>query len=222
MRFKLQGSGELDFVPHRVIIAGYTGRNQQAVKAHIDELAAHGIPAPAEIPTIFRTTLDRLTTAGEVEVLGAHSSGEAETVFLVDGNHLWVAVGSDHTDRELEKINIPAAKQVCPKPISAEVWRYADVEDHWDNLILRSWVGEHGRQRLYQEGRMSATLSPEDLLAMLRRRVGDSLNGAAVYTGTLPLIGNKFATDPYFEAELSDDLTGRSLRCAYRVRRADV
>lgn len=69
---------------------------------------------------------------------------------------------------------------------------------------------------------MSATLSPEDLLAMLRRRVGDSLNGAAVYTGTLPLIGNKFATDPYFEAELSDDLTGRSLRCAYRVRRADV
>ena len=153
VRFKLQATRtDLDFVPRRIIIAGYTGRNQEEVKAHINELAAQGVPAPTEIPTIFRATLDRLKTDNDMEVLGEHTSGEAEAVLLVAGNDIWVAVGSDHTDRELEKINIVASKQVCPKPVSAEVWRYADVRERWDSLVLRSWVGETGREQLYQEG----------------------------------------------------------------------
>jgi hypothetical protein len=222
LRFTLQGAGQpLDFAPNRVIIAGYTGRNQQAVRAHIDELAAHGIPAPTEIPTIFRTTLDRLTTASEVEVLGDHSSGEAEVVLLVKGGNIWVTLGSDHTDRELEKLDIPASK-VCPKPVSSEAWAYADVRSQWDSLVLRSWVGQSGREELYQEGTMAAVMKPEDLLDLLRKRLGDSVDGAAIYTGTLPLIGGKFSTRPHFEAELSDPSTGRSLRCAYRTLRADV
>ena len=120
VKFKLQATGrEADFVPRRIIIAGYTGRNQEEVRSHIRELAAQGIPAPAEIPTIFRATLDRLTMEGEVEVLGGAAAGEAEAVLLVNGDDIWVAVGSDYTDRELEKVNIAAAKQVCPKPVSS-------------------------------------------------------------------------------------------------------
>jgi len=219
MRFRLQSGGkEIDFTPARVIIAGYTGRHQDEVRAHVGELAAQGIPAPAEIPTIFRTTLDRLTAADEVEVVGERSAGEAEVVLLVKGEDIWVAIGSDHTDRELEKIDIPASKQVCPKPVSREVWRYADVRDRWDNLILRSWVGKSGRERLYQEGRMAALLRPEDLLSLLRRRLGKLVDGAAVYTGTIPLIGGAFVSEPYFEAGLFDEAAGRSLGCSYRVR----
>lgn len=221
--FKLQRSRrKIEFSPRRVIIAGYTGRNQQEVRAHIDELAAHGIPAPAEVPAIFRTTLDRLTTAGDVEAVGGHSSGEAEVVLLVSGDRLWIAVGSDHTDRDLEKLNVTASKQVCPKPVSAEVWRYADVRERWDTLVLRSWVGEKGREQPYQEGRMSAVLAPEELLGILRRRLGKLVDGAAIFTGTIPLIGGAFAPKPYFEAELFDPKTKRSLRCAYRVRRVDA
>ncbi|HEY3302096.1 MAG TPA: DUF2848 family protein [Candidatus Binatia bacterium] len=219
MRFTLQSTGkEIDFAPARVIIAGYTGRNQDEVRAHVRELAAQGIPAPAEIPAIFRTTLDRLTVADEIEVVGGRTAGEAEVVLLVKGEVVWVAVGSDHTDRELEKIDIAASKQVCPKPVSGEVWNYADVRERWDNLILRSWVGESGREQLYQEGRMAALLRPEDVLVLLRRRLGKLVDGATVYTGTIPLIGGAFVPKPYFEAALFDPVAGRSLRCAYRTR----
>lgn len=222
-RFKLQANQrDLDFVPRRIIIAGYTGRNQAEVKAHVNELAAEGVPAPAEIPTVFRATLDRLTTDGEMEVLGEHTSGEAEAVLLVNGNDIWVAIGSDHTDRELEKVNITASKQVCPKPVSAEVWRYADVRERWDSLVLRSWVGESRREQLYQEGRMSAILPPADLLAILRGRLGKLVDSAVIFTGTIPLLGGRFMIRPYFEAELFDESSGQSLRCAYRVRRADA
>lgn len=222
VKFKLQASQrDLEFVPRRIIIAGYTGRNQEEVKAHINELAAQGVPAPTEIPTIFRATLDRLKTDNNMEVLGEHTSGEAEAVLLVAGNDIWVAVGSDHTDRELEKINIVASKQVCPKPVSAEVWRYADARERWDSLVLRSWVGETGREQLYQEGRMSALLRPEDLLDMLRRRLGRLVDGAVIFTGTIPLLGGRFVPRPYFEAGLFDESTGHSLRCAYRTRRVD-
>ena len=217
-RFTLQGGGALDFSPARVIIAGYTGRNQEETRAHIRELERQGVPTPSEIPAIFRTTLDRLTTDGEIEVVGDHTAGEAEAVLLVNGGDLWIAIGSDHTDRKLETIDIPASKQVCPKPVSAEVWRYADMRERWDKLVLRSWVGDSGREVRYQEGRMAALLRPEDLLAMLRRRLGDAVDNAAIYTGTIPLIGGKFAHKPFFTAELYDEETGRSLVCAYRVR----
>ena len=223
IRFTLEGSGQpVDFSPVRVIIAGYTGRNQAAVKAHIDELAAHGIPAPSEIPTVFRTTLDRLTQAAEVEVIGSGSSGEAEVVLLVKGDQIWVSLGSDHTDRELEKLDIPASKQACPKPVASHAWLYSDVRSRWDSLVLKSWVGESGREQLYQDGTMAAVMKPEDLLAILRQRLGDRVDGAAIYTGTLPLIGGKFSTRPYFEAELSDPSTGTSLRFSYKTRRADA
>ena len=219
VKFRLQSAQrDVGFVARRVIIAGYTGRNQDEVRAHINELAAQGVPAPTEIPTIFRTTLDRLTAEGEVEVLGEHTSGEAEAVLLVEANDIWIAVGSDHTDRELEKIAIAASKQVCPKPVSAEIWKYTDVRERWDRLVLRSWVGESNREKLYQEGRMSALLSPENLLAILRRRVGNLVDGAAIFTGTIPLAGGKFAHNGYFEAELFDESTGHCLRCIYRVR----
>ena len=223
MRFTIQSGGQdINFAPARVIIAGYTGRNQDEVRAHVKELAAQGIPAPTEIPTIFRTTLDRLTAANEIEVVGTRTAGEAEVVLLVNGQDLWVSIGSDHTDRELEKIDIPASKQVCPKPVSSTVWRYADIRERWDGLILRSWVGESGREQLYQEGRMAALLRPEDLLALLRRRLGNLVDGAAVYTGTIPLIGGAFISKPYFVAELFDETTGDSLKCSYRVRRVET
>lgn len=223
LRFALQSTGDdIEFAPARVIIAGYTGRNQDEVRAHVRELAAEGIPAPAEIPGIFRATLDRLTTAGDVEVLGGRTSGEAEVVLLVRGKNLWVGVGSDHTDRELEKTDINASKQVCPKPVSREVWSYAEVRERWDDLMLRSWVGEWSREELYQEGRMAALLRPEDLLALLGRRLGDLVDGAAIYTGTIPLIAGAFAARPYFEAELSDPSTGRALSCSYRAHRIDA
>jgi hypothetical protein len=69
---------------------------------------------------------------------------------------------------------------------------------------------------------MSAILAPEELLSMLRSRMGNRLDGSVIYTGTIPLRTGIFSPKPYFEAELFDRVTGRSLRCQYRVRRVDA
>ena len=60
---------------------------------------------------------------------------EAVLFSLEDG--LWVGVGSDHTDRRTETFNISVSKQACPKPVGPQLWRYSEVADHWDQLILR-------------------------------------------------------------------------------------
>jgi Protein of unknown function (DUF2848) len=86
---------------------------------------------------------------------------------------------------------------------------------------LRSWVGDTGGEELYQQGRMAALLRPEDLLKLLKGRLGGLIDRAAVYTGTIPLITGKFTDKAYFIAELRDEATDRSLRCAYRVRSID-
>ncbi len=36
------------------------------------------------------------------------------------GDELFVGVGSDHTDRKAETINVSLSKQMCAKPVSRE------------------------------------------------------------------------------------------------------
>lgn len=204
-----------------LVMAGYTGRNREAVQAHIDELAAHGIPAPARVPTLFACTPGLMTTAEEVIVYGGETSGEAEFVLFLDGEEVLLGVGSDHTDRKLEESDIPRAKQLCAKTVSREVWRLADVADHWDDLILRAWVGENGPEVLYQEGALANLMSPKAIVEYVRENVRGPLEPAVVYSGTLAVIGGHFRPAPVFTAELADPRRGRTLRCAYRVRTLD-
>lgn len=229
LTFEIQGTAEtFSFEPRRVVIAGYTGRDQAAVRRHIDELREHGIPAPARTPTLFSCTVDRLTIEREIEVLGDRTSGEAEFVLIHHEGRVYVAAGSDHTDRELEKASITFAKQVCPKPISREVWPYEDVRDGWDRIVLRGLAA--GRptdgdtaagdgMRRYQEGALAEMLRPEDLQALIRERLGGELDGTIVFGGTMPILDEgSFAFGAPFRAELHDVATGRSLTCSYTVR----
>ncbi|WP_412759113.1 DUF2848 family protein [Neobacillus cucumis] len=53
----------------------------------------------------------------------------------MDGE-LYVTVGSVHTDRNLENLNVPKSKQACPNIVSRKVWRFEDVKGHWNLLEL--------------------------------------------------------------------------------------
>jgi ABC-type nitrate/sulfonate/bicarbonate transport system substrate-binding protein len=205
---RLEG-GEVRFAPRVVIAAGYTGRDQEAVRAHVEELAAHGIAPPEHVPMLYPLPLETLSAHSGPDV-----SGEAEAVLLVDGEDVYVAVGSDHTDRVVEREDVLRAKRGCPKPISSHVWRLEDVAPHWDELELRSWVTTDGDRRLYQEGTLAALLPPDEILQLVRSALAE-LDGAVVFCGTLPLVGGTFAPDVPFEAELRDPVRGRSLVCAY-------
>lgn len=198
-----------------LVIAGWAGRDKAAMEHHIAELEALGVKRPASTPVFYRAAAARLTCAARIECSGNASSGEAETVIFARDGALFVGVGSDHTDREVETYGITVSKQMCDKPVSAEVWPFAEVADHWDSLILRAWILEDGARVLYQEGSVAGLLDPRDVIAQFSDGAGLA-DGTALMGGTCPAIGG-IRTAARFEAELHDPVLGRSLTCAYEI-----
>jgi hypothetical protein len=205
------------FTIDEVLLAGYTGRDRAKVMEHIHELETLGVAPPPRIPMVFVVTPDLLTTHPHIEVNEPQTSGEAEFYLIQSDDGLLVGVGSDHTDRKHEAIDVAESKGMCPKVLSAWVWRYADVQDHWDQLQLRAWVTDADGRRLYQSGQLNEFLSVDALLAELRSAGHVDLHHRIVFGGTLPLIGG-FAFSHIFEAELRDNALDRRLDCGYEIR----
>jgi hypothetical protein len=207
------GGTPVGFEAADVILAGYTGRDQESVRRHVEELAAHGVPGPERVPAFYRATPALVGATDRIEVLGNRTSGEVEFLLFEAGDSLFVGLGSDHTDREHERVSVSHAKQLCPKVVAAGVWRYEDV--HWEKLVLRSFSGPD--RRLYQEGPVEAMLDPLDLLERVRVRIGRAdLAGVLVFSGTLPLLG-ELRCEERFSAELVDEHSGRRLSLDYAV-----
>ena len=206
-------------VPHvrDLVIAGWTGRNADAVEKHIVELAAIGVPRPGNVPCFYRVSSALLTTAETVDVVGSETSGEVEVVLFSLEDGLWVGVGSDHTDRRTETFDITVSKQACPKPVGPRLWRYTEVADHWDRLTLRSYALSGRSRQLYQEGPVTHLRAPEDLIRRYTEGETRLPPSTAMFCGTLPALGGvKGATG--FEIQLEDPVLGRILRHRYTIR----
>lgn len=197
----------------KLTIAGWTGRNSAQVLHHIKELADLGVTPPKRIPTFYRLSHALLTTDAVIETVGSSSSGEAEyCLFALDGE-MYVAVGSDHTDRALEAHEVTLSKQVCAKPISRDCWRFSDVEPHWDSLVLRSYIEENGAETVYQESSVSELLHPRELVSKLDAPLRD---GEVLFGGTVPVKGGIRAAHA-IRVELHDPVLNRTLVCEYRT-----
>lgn len=203
------------FSAKRLILAGYTARDTDAVAAYIEKLEEEGIAPPSEVPSYFVVGADRLTTGSRLEVTTPSSCGEVEFALLIDNDAVWVAVASDHTDRALEAIDIVASKQSCAKVLSAEVWRLEDIEEHWDELVFEARTPADDSQP-YQSSSVSALRHPRQLIELVSERFGGDMAGTVILSGTVPAPGG-FAYHDSFEVELRDPVRGRSLRAAYRV-----
>jgi hypothetical protein len=195
----------------QVILVGYSGRDRDAVQAHIRELELLGVAPPPRVPAIYTVPPALVSTDSSLVVAGVETSGEAEFVLLPSARGWLVAAGSDHTDRLHEAIDVAESKVLCGKVISREVWPLEALEQHWDRLELRAWTAD----KLYQEGLLGELLTPEQLLAEVRS-AGFSTSSALIFSGTLATIGG-FAYGSQFEVELYDPVLRRSLRCAYAV-----
>jgi len=196
------------------VIAGWTGRDPVAVEKHIKELEALGVKRPATTPIFYRVAAARLTTTDTIEAVGESSGGEVEFVLLQHGGRLWVGAGSDHTDREVEKLGVTVSKQMCEKPVAPAFWAFDDVAAHWDRLLLRAHVVEGGERMLYQEGAVTAMLDPRALIA---RHAGRLAEGTLMFCGTLATHGGVRPTRE-FAFEIEDPVRGRRIAHAYRVR----
>lgn len=210
------GSREVDARVGTLVVAGWTGRNVEAMEAHIRELEALGIARPKTTPIYYRVAAPLLTTADEIQVSGTKSSGEVEAIFFRLEDELWVGVASDHTDREAETINVSLSKQMCAKPVGRELWRFDDIRDHWDQLQLRSWAHVNGARETYQEGPVTTMKDPGELMENYAREFGGLGNNSAIFCGTLAVDGGIRPADS-FEMELEDPVLGRTIRHHYRV-----
>jgi hypothetical protein len=199
----------------KLVIAGWTGRNVAALEAHIKELEAIGVKRPKTVPIFYRVASSLLSTASFIEVMADKSSGEVEFVLFALDDGLWLGLGSDHTDREAETVGVTLSKQLCAKPVGATLWRYDEVKPHWDKLVLRSFVPDGGRRRLYQEGPVTNMRSPEELIRLYNG--GDNLApGTAMFCGTFAVHGD-ISYSGRFDMELEDPVLGRKLTHGYEI-----
>lgn len=214
--FTLHAGGEsstetLDI--RHAVIAGWTGRDKVALEKHIVELEELGVARPASTPIYYRVAAARFTTAGEIESTGPDSSGEVEFMILQADGRRWLGVGSDHTDRKVETYGITVSKQMCDKPIAADLWALDEVLPHWDSLLIRSYAVIDGARVVYQEGSVAAMLPPEEIVAGYAPGFGD---GTAMFCGTLAAIGGIRPAER-FEFEIEDPVLGRTIRHGYDV-----
>ena len=139
LQLQVAGGGALALDIERLIIAGWTGRDRDAV------------------PTFYPLAAQLLTTADVLEVPRDDSSGETEFVLLQGPDALYIGIGSDHTDRKVEAYDVTVSKQMCAKPMGREVWRFDEVADHWDALEMRCWRVREGQRALSRASWTRAT-----------------------------------------------------------------
>ena len=199
---------------HDLIIAGWTGRDTEAVEKHILELEKIGIPRPSSTPIFYRASPDLLTQGEKITVVGNNTSGEVEVFIVFVEGELWLGVGSDHTDRETEAYSVAISKQACAKPISRTLWNYKDVEAHWDRLVLRSFVTIEGERQIYQEGELSSMMGIETLINKYNSSFGKINNNSVMFCGTLAAIGG-IRPSNLFEMELFDPTDQLSITHSY-------
>ncbi len=214
------GGSEKEATISQAIIAGWTGRDPAAVQKHIKELEALGVKPPTSTPIFYRVSAARITTAEEIEATGTASSGEVEYVLLQTGGRMWVGVGSDHTDREVETYGVTVSKQMCDKPIAKTFWPFDECAPHWDKMMLRSFIPEGSGRVLYQEGAVAGMIAPLDLI---KRHTGaDALpEGAIMFCGTFAAKGG-IRPAPRFDYELEDPVLARKITSGYSIKTLPV
>jgi hypothetical protein len=214
LTFDVLGTGEtLTISSFDLVVAGYTGRDAAAVQHHIDELAAQGIAPPERVPMFYPVAASLATQQESCVVPSSLTAGEAEPVLVRTAGRLFLGVGSDHTDRELERESVARSKQACVKPLSRTVVP-VDGDTEWDAMRLSSWVDGSP----YQEGPMSALRAPVETLAQWEDQTqGDG--DIIMFGGTVPLLHGTFVFGCDWTVRL-DLPGGTALEHRYRVSSA--
>ncbi len=210
-------AGESVEVPVRTLLnAGYAGRRQDDVAAHVAELAELGVPAPTRTPSLYPIAPYLAMQTAEVPVQHARTSGEAEWALVIAGpqeRDVLLTAACDHTDRELEVHGVAWSKQAGPDVLGHRAWRLVDVADRIDELTLTARAG--GRR--IQHGTLAELLTPAYWLGELRAW-GLAEPGTVLLSGTIPMdpAVDQFAGS--WRAELGDPANGDVLSCEYAVQ----
>lgn len=198
-----------------LLVVGFAGKDIEKTMEHIHELEAEGIKCPRKVPVLYQCEKQILTDKDEIEVIGHKTSGEVEYLILIKDNKIYIGVGSDHTDRDLEAISIHKSKQVCLKPYAKDFWDYDEIKDHFDDIKLVSTQVVDGKTVEYQSGVTGDLLPMQRIIDEMKEEV--DVNNCLIYTGTVPLLdGFKFGGQ--FSCKLVDEKLGREICLSYKVK----
>ncbi|WGT51500.1 DUF2848 domain-containing protein [Thioclava nitratireducens] len=216
LNFRAEGA-PLSLDLSHLIVAGWTGRDADAIAHHIDELAALGVPAPSATPLYYRVAAQLLTQAPVLEAVGNETSGEVEPLIVAVEGRAYLGLASDHTDRALEAHSVALSKQVCAKPCASELWSWESVSDHLEEIVLRSWIEEGGEWVPYQEGTLAAIRPLTDLIAGASLADLADDGPVAMLCGTF---GAKGGVRPAtrFRMQMEDPRNGRAITHEYETR----
>jgi 4-hydroxyphenylacetate 3-monooxygenase len=210
------GTVPLRLFADRMVNLGSATRTTDTAVAHQEEVAKDGIHIALNVPAprIYPIATHTLTTAREVQAQGADTSGEVEIVVVLAGGRTYVGVGSDHTDRALERTSILWSKQACANVVAPVLWPLDEVAEDWDNFVLKSWVDG----RLYQDVGTVAFLRPEEMLRILSERAPAlPRDNLVVFGGTIVSLDKRLGFGARWDFALEDPLTGRAIRHGYDV-----
>lgn len=218
LSFELPDGTTKTVVVTDLLNAGYAGREQEEVQAHIAELAELGVPGPSATPAMYPVSSYLAQQAGEVVVQHGRTSGEAEWALVVTDEGVLLTAACDHTDRDLEVHGVAWSKNASPDVLGRKAWRLDDVRGHLDRITLRAWVGAAGEaDTLIQDSSLGALLTPDYWLGVLEER-GLNKPGTVLISGTVAMIAGVDQFAQSWRVEMADPVTGQCIEVVYAVR----
>ena len=199
--------------------ARFASRDVDGMRKRLDamlELDGHYSGATRTNPSIFHIGRYLLTQGSDIEVQGPMTGGEAEVVAIRSGSEVFVSVGSDQCDRELDSLFPDKPKQMCPHPIASTAWPYDEVKCHWDSLRIYSHVVVGSHTVPLQDSALSELVDLEYLLAMDSvKRLTDPM---VLYCGSAPFLDS--AAEMISDLNLPEE-TGMGVGDEFMVRLHD-
>ena len=209
---------KVKFEATNVYCIGNSGRNQEIIDRHIEELMNEGIPAPENTAPCFTQVSNYLLSQeNSIQVVGNLTTGEVEFVLLYQEGTFYVTVGSDHADRQLEAACSPHVKQVSAKPLAKIAWSLEEIIKHWDELRLSCYIFNNGNWKLYQEGTVANLLDINQILEIAKNNGINISSGLVLFCGTLLLKNGKFVYGDKYKIILEDPVLGRTIEHDYNV-----
>ena len=209
------GQSLLRLAPTRIYNLGSATRDKRSALAHQEEVADIGVTIAFDrpAPRIYPMDPTIVTTADRIGVLNDQTSGEVEIVLVVTDD-LYVGVGSDHTDRILEKTSILWSKQACANVIAPRLWRFAEIADHWDQCRLT--MEYDGAP--YQDLAVGVFLPPLEILEILKQRLlRMPARDYLVFCGTYVTVDKKIHFGTRWSFAMRDPVLGRAIEHAYTI-----
>jgi hypothetical protein len=200
-----------------LLVIGYAGRNEASVRKHIEELAAIGIPPPPHVPMVYDLAPDLLTIGTHMPAPGPRTSGEVEPVLVRAAGTWHLALGSDHTDRDLEASDVRNSKAACPKPVAPTVILLdvdpvsGGLDAAWDAVDVTSSIDDVA----YQCGTLAELRMPSDLISRATQQ--NPAGDVVIFCGTVPLLEGAFRYGEKFSATMSAG-AGWTLRLEYTMQ----